>query len=66
MFSDYNRDIQNVSGEKENFKIDSNKARQTSFEGKTLMPEAILKLNHDKKVRFHEQLAFKLEEMPLF
>lgn len=34
--------------------------------GRTLKSEAQLKLNHDKKVRFAEQLQFKLDEIPLF
>jgi hypothetical protein len=28
--------------------------------------DATLKMNHEKKVRFPEQLAFKLDKMPLF
>ena len=39
--------------------------RNTS-EGRTIISDAALKLNFDKKVRFQEQLSFKLEQAPLF
>jgi hypothetical protein len=42
------------------------KENYNNYSGNMIASDAALKLNYDKKVRFAEQLGFKLDQMTLF